>query len=145
MMKLFRRWSSISATLLAFGVTAGAATPVIIAKSVSAQMTNPTTPTGASPSPSPTAAANFSDVPATYWAQPFIQALAAQNIITGFPNGMYRPDEPGDRAEFAARLASAFDAKPVRELSESGFKDVPADYWAASVVKEAYEAGFVQG
>ena len=42
-------------------------------------------------------------------------------------------------------LASAFDTKPVRQLSESGFKDVPADYWAASVVEEAYETGFLQG
>lgn len=137
----FLQRSRHSAALLSLTLAVNGLVPIAISTPSFAQNTSST----ATPSPSPGTTVNFSDVSANYWAQPFIQALAAQNIITGFPNGMYRPDEPVDRAEFAAMLASAFDAKPVRELSESGFKDVPADYWAASVVKEAYEAGFVQG
>lgn len=144
MIDLFRQWLSISATLLALGVTAGATTPVIVAKSVSAQTTNPTTPTGATP-PSPNAAVNFSDVPANYWAQPFIQALAARNIITGFPDGTFKPEQAVDRAEFAAMIQKAFEQKPVRQLSQPGFKDVPADYWGATAIEEAYEAGFMGG
>jgi len=37
-------------------------------------------------------------------ARPFIQALAQRNVITGFADGTFRPDEPVDRAEFAAMI-----------------------------------------
>lgn len=130
-----------SAALLSLTLAVSGLVPIAISTPSFAQDSSPT----ATPSPSSATTVNFSDVSANYWAQPFIQALATQNIITGFPNGTYRPEEPVDRAEFAAMLASAFDTKPVRQLSESGFKDVPADYWAASVVEEAYETGFLQG
>ena len=152
----FSRQSRSSAALLSLTMAVSALAPIAISTPSSAQ-NSPRTETTPSSSPSPDAqaptttspspntAVNFSDVPANYWAQPFIQALAAQNIITGFPNGTYRPDEPVDRAEFAAMLASAFDAKAVRQLNKPGFKDVPADYWANSAVESAYEAGFLQG
>lgn len=113
----------------------------MISKTASAQATNP----NSTPSPaalSSSTAANFSDVPVDYWAQPFIQALAARNIITGFPNGTFGPKQPVDRAEFAAMIQKAFAQKPVRQLSQPGFKDVPADYWEAAAVEEAYETGF---
>jgi len=147
MCSLFR-WSSASIALLAFGVTAGAVTPIMISATALAQATAPTptpTPTPTAPAPTPGAAVNFPDVPADFWAQPFIQALAARNVITGFPNGTFRPEEPVDRAEFAAMIASAFNQNPVRQLAAGGFKDVPPDYWAVSVIEEAYETGFMSG
>ena len=130
-----------SGALLSLTLAVSGLVPIAISTPSFAQNTSPT----ANPSPSPGTAINFSDVVANYWAQPFIQALAAQNIIAGFPNGTYRPEEPVDRAEFAAMLANAFDVKPVRQLSEPGFEDVPGDYWAVSLIEEAYEAGFLQG
>lgn len=142
MCSLFR-WSSASIALLAFGVTAGAVAPIMISATALAQATTP------APTPTPTAPTSpvpkFPDVPADFWAQPFIQALAARNVITGFPNGTFRPEEPVDRAEFAAMVASAFNQNPVRQLAPGGFKDVPPDYWAVSVIEEAYETGFMSG
>ncbi|WP_250122489.1 fasciclin domain-containing protein [Chroococcidiopsis sp. CCMEE 29] len=142
MYSLFR-WSSASVALLAFGVTASAVVPIMISATALAQATAPT------PTPTPTAPAspvpNFPDVPADFWAQPFIQALATRNVITGFPNGTFRPEEPVDRAEFAAMIASAFNQNAVRQLAPGGFKDVPPDYWAVSVIEEAYETGFMSG
>ncbi len=95
--------------------------------------------------PAPTAAPTFSDVPADYWALPFIQGLAAKNIIAGFPDGSYRPDLPVTRAQFAAMIDKAFQRNPVRQLPPGGFKDVPANFWAASAIQRAYEAGFMAG
>lgn len=95
--------------------------------------------------PGPTAAPTFSDVPADYWALPFIQGLAAKNIIAGFPDGSYRPDLPVTRAQFAAMIDKAFQRNPVRQLPPGGFKDVPANFWAASAIQRAYEAGFMAG
>ena len=139
MCSLFR-WSSGSAALLALGMTAGAFIPIVTSAPASAQATAP-----ASPGPTPGAAATFPDVGRDYWARPFIQALAQRNVITGFADGTFRPDEPVDRAEFAAMIQKAFNQKPVRESTVGTFTDVPADYWAASAIEEAYETGFMGG
>jgi hypothetical protein len=42
-------------------------------------------------------------------------------------------------------LQKAFNPNPVRQLSPGGFTDVPTDYWAASAIRAAYEAGFLAG
>jgi uncharacterized surface protein with fasciclin (FAS1) repeats len=153
------RLASTSAVLLTFGLITGAVTPTAISLSAWAQETQETplndTPDGASPpsspettptqTPSPETATNFSDVDSDYWAQPFIQALAARNIISGFPDGTFRPEEAVDRAEFAAMIANAFNANATRQLDETGFSDVPGDYWAISAIQEAYETGFLEG
>lgn len=133
----FLRWSSLSAALLGVTMTFGAIAPVVISAPAVAQ-----TP---SPSPSPGAEVNFSDVAPDFWARPFIQALAQRNIITGFPNGTFRPQQPVRRAEFAAMIAKAFDQEQVRQLAESGFRDVKSDYWAASEIEEAFQTGFMVG
>jgi len=104
------------------------------------------TPNTAPATPStPTTAPNFSDVGADYWAYPFIQTLAASNVIVGFPDGTFRPDKPVSRAEFAAMLQKAFHPQPVRQLSPSGFSDVPANYWGEAAIRSAYEGGYLAG
>ena len=130
----FWRWSSVSTTLLALGVTVATINPII----VSAQTRVPMTP-------SPTLAANLSDIPSDYWASPFIKALAARNIVSGFPDGTFRPNQSVSRAEFAAMIQKAFNQDPVRQISPQGFRDVPAGFWASSAIQEAYETGFMSG
>lgn len=136
-MSSFFRLSSGTAALLVLGMTAGAVTPIVISAPVSAQAT--------SPSPTPASAATFADIAPNYWALPFIQALAQKNVITGFPDGTFKPNEPVDRAEFAAMIQKAFNKNPIRQLNAGAFIDVPADYWAASAIKSAYETGFMTG
>ncbi len=88
----------------------------------------------------------FSDVQPNYWAQPFIRGLAARNIVTGYPDGTFRPEQPVDRDEFAAIIRKAFDQPPIRQI-ESGavYKDVPTNYWATRPIEEAYQQGFMAG
>mgnify|MGYP002777009446 CR=1 FL=1 len=89
--------------------------------------------------------ANFPDTQ-NYWAQPFIAALANRNIVQGYPDGTYRPNETVDRDEFAAMLRAAFNEPAERRIgSGSDFNDVPQGYWAAPAIKEAYQAGFMSG
>lgn len=134
----FWHWSSASTTLLALGVTIAAFNPLIVSVPASAQTSTPTTP-------APASATNLSDVGADYWARPFIQALAQSNIISGFPDGSFRPNQPVSRAEFAAMIQRAFDKQSVRQLGAGGFRDVPAGFWAAAAIQEAYETGFMSG
>ncbi|GBE93935.1 fasciclin domain-containing protein [Nostoc cycadae] len=148
-------WSLAHITLLVLGVTTATVSPNI----VSAQTTDPSvtpapssTPSpsaipspSATPSSSPTATSNFSDVSSDYWATPFIQALAARNVISGFPDGSFKPNQAVTRAEFATMIQKAFNQNPVRQIRSGGFTDVPANYWAASAIQEAYETGFMTG
>lgn len=119
------RWSLGSAALLSLGLAVSAVAPLVNSVPASGQAT-------------------FPDVEPSYWARPFIQALAERNIIAGYPDGTYRPEQPLDRDEFAAIIRKAFSQKEVRQIpSGSVFKDVPADYWAAPPIEEAYESGFM--
>ncbi len=102
---------------------------------------DPTTPDPTAPAP----AVSFADVDPNYWAYPFIQVLASGNVIAGFPDGNFRPDQPVSRAEFAAMIQKAVNPNPVRQLSPNGFADVPADYWAAPAITAAYQGRFMDG
>jgi hypothetical protein len=84
---------------------------------------------------------SFPDVPEGYWAKDFIAQLAELEIIEGFPDGRFRPDQPVTRAQFAAMLRKAFEMNKVRNAI--AFRDVSSDYWAYSAIQEAYEMGFL--
>ena len=86
--------------------------------------------------------AQASDV-AGNWAEPFIRVLVEKDIIKGYPDGTFKPDQPITRAEFAALLNKAFELQPVRAARK--FKDVPKKYWAADVIQKAYQSGFLAG
>ncbi|NUN64635.1 DUF1565 domain-containing protein [Pseudanabaena biceps] len=107
----------------------------------SVEIVQPTSPIS-SPT-TPTVQVTFTDVPSNYWAQTFIQELAARNIIKGFPDGSFRPNAPVTRAQFAALLSQAMN-KPVSRGSVT-FKDVVSTYWAASAIQKAYTTGFMSG
>lgn len=91
-----------------------------------------------------TAQTTFPDVPANYWARPFIENLAQRDIIAGYPDGTYRPEQAVERDEFAAIIRKAFNQDHERQIaSGSVFNDVPKGYWAAPAIEEAYETGFM--
>jgi uncharacterized lipoprotein YddW (UPF0748 family) len=78
------------------------------------------------------------------WAQPCIQQLAQRKIISGYPDGSFKPNAPVTRAEFAAMLGTAFpDASAVRTGGK--FADVPITYWASDAIRKAYQTGFLAG
>ncbi len=84
----------------------------------------------------------FSDIQ-NHWARLFIEGLATRGIISGFPDGTFRPDRPMNRAEFAAVLQKAFQQPRKRQYVP--FVDVPAKNWAAAAIQKAYETGFLSG
>ena len=88
----------------------------------------------------------FPDVEPDYWAQPFIKGLAERNIISGYPDGRYKPKQGLDRDEFAAIIRKAFDQNKEKQIkSGSVYKDVPQGYWATKAIEEAVEEGFLSG
>lgn len=87
-------------------------------------------------------AATLTDIQG-HWAQSFIEPLAARDIIRGFPDGTFRPEEPVTRAQFAAIIRKAFAGNVVRNPIQ--FADVPVRYWAYDAIQEAYQIGFLEG
>ncbi|BAU63940.1 beta-Ig-H3/fasciclin [Stanieria sp. NIES-3757] len=84
----------------------------------------------------------FTDVDNNYWAYPFIQNLAAQNLIAGFPDGSFQPDQLLTRAQAAVMIQKAFEL-PILEVQEARFSDVPVNHWAAPAIESAYTENFV--
>ncbi|MBW4512200.1 MAG: S-layer homology domain-containing protein [Scytonematopsis contorta HA4267-MV1] len=89
---------------------------------------------------------SFPDVPSNYWAQPFIQRLAQREILAGYPDGTFRPEQTMQRDELAAVIRKAFN-QPVVQQIESGsvYKDVSSGYWAERPIESASEQGFMSG
>ena len=87
--------------------------------------------------------AEFEDVGSNYWARPFIESLAEDEIIAGFPDGTFRPDQPVTRAQFAAIVRNAFQ-QPL-DRTAPRFSDVSSSYWASAAIADAYSQGFLSG
>ena len=85
----------------------------------------------------------FSDVDSNYWASQYVMSLNEANVIGGYPDGTFRPENQMTRAEFASILAGAFAQPTIRQPIT--FSDVPADHWAAGAVSMAYARGFLSG
>lgn len=124
-MSNFNLWQSRTAALMALTITTGAIAPLV----------------GSAPSFAQTA--SFSDVPSNYWARDFITQLSQRNIIAGFPDGTFKPEQSVTRAQFAAMVSKAFQAAQKRNATQ--FSDVTANYWAAPVIQQAYTSGFLAG
>jgi parallel beta-helix repeat protein len=70
----------------------------------------------------------FSDVPRTHWAYSEIQACFVAGIVTGYPDGTYRPTRSVSRDQMAAYISRALvgsDANVPPGPSEPSFSDVP--------------------
>ncbi|MCY7332225.1 MAG: DUF1565 domain-containing protein [Pseudanabaena sp. CAN_BIN31] len=107
----------------------------------SIELVQPTSPIALPVTPS--VQVSFKDVPSNYWAQTFIQELASKDIIKGFPDGSFRPNDPVTRAQFAALLSQAMNKPVVR--SSATFTDVKSTFWAATAIQKAYTTGFMSG
>jgi hypothetical protein len=125
-MSSYRPLQSGIALFSALTLIAGAATPIVVFQ----------TPTYAQ-------TASFSDLSSDYWARGFIQELANRGVISGFPDGTFRPNDPVTRAQFAAMVRQAFPRSATR--SPIQFNDVPGNYWAADAIRAAYTTGFLSG
>lgn len=127
-MLTMRRFQTTTALLLALGMGGGAIAPLINPAPVLAQTQTQT---------------QFSDVSSSYWASQFITSLAQRNIIAGFPDGTFRPNEPVTRAQYAAIVRQAFSQTTIR--SSTTFVDVPTNFWATTAIDISYRMGFLSG
>ncbi len=79
-----------------------------------------------------------------HWAADFINTLASQGLIRGFPKGDFQPEGTLTRAEYAALIAQSFEL-PRQLGTRSSFSDVPAAFWGAEAIAKAAAMGFIAG
>ena len=83
----------------------------------------------------------YTDVAAGAWYNNAVSTLGAMGIITGYPDGTFRPNAYITRAEFAA-IAARFDTDGDKTLA--AFSDI-ANHWAKDEISVAYNNGWVDG
>jgi hypothetical protein len=98
-----------------------------------------TTTTTTPPSTTPV----FSDVSTSYWGYDAISSLSSKGIVSGYPDGTFKPNATITRAEFATMLVKALGLDTTGTTGE--FTDVTADSWYYGSVNAAVSAGLASG
>jgi hypothetical protein len=89
----------------------------------------------------------FSDVPADYRFRTAIEALYDAGIVSGYPDGTFRPDNPVTRAQIAKMLVLLLGIHTVEPDPVPPFSDLPSQPEDPSLdyIGEATRAGITQG
>lgn len=118
------KFQSSSALFVAAAIVTGSLAPLALQTPVVAQ-------------------SGFSDVQGS-WAQSCISQLTQRGVISGYPDGSFRPNNPVTRAEYASMVGKAF-PNAARVRSATQFVDVSSSYWAYNAVNYASQTGFLSG
>jgi hypothetical protein len=86
----------------------------------------------------------FSDVPEDFWVRVPISILAMERVVSGYPDGTFKPEGNITRAEICTLLMKT-KGLTVKKLTRRTFKDVPVTHWAAGYIAEAVRGGVVKG
>ena len=84
---------------------------------------------------------SFSDVDGDSWYASYVGFAQKYNIVGGYEDGTFRPDQPVTRAELMKILAAYFPG----ETGSASFVDVPETHWAYRAVAFGAGKGFVAG
>ncbi|WP_171651869.1 S-layer homology domain-containing protein [Paenibacillus foliorum] len=104
------------------------------------------------PGPSAASAVTFSDINSQQngWALSSISIMAENQILTGYPDGTFQPNETVSKAEWTVMMHRLFDTyRP--NLYASGankieqFADVTPEHWAYKEISEIYDNSFQWG
>lgn len=100
-------------------------------------------PLSAAATATPKDSIRFDDVPDNYWAKPYIDALSSRDLISGFEDGDFKPDQSVTRAQIANIVSRTFDLTTDKKSLQ--FSDVEGSYWARESIDEVVKGGFMTG
>lgn len=72
----------------------------------------------------------FSDVSTWHWAYETIQKLSSKGIISGYPDGSFKPSNTITRAEATKIIMAALEPNGVFPYPIEEYPDVPTNHWA---------------
>ncbi|MCF6138782.1 S-layer homology domain-containing protein [Pseudalkalibacillus berkeleyi] len=85
----------------------------------------------------------YHDVPADYWAETSISYLSMNDIINGYDQSLFKPNNTITRAEVATMLAKSFNL-PLED-GASMAPDVSSKHWAKEEINAVMKKGFFGG
>ena len=86
-------------------------------------------------------ACTFADVDPDKWYAPYVGFAQQYNIVGGYEDGTFRPEQGVTRAELVRILANYCDISG----GSLQFPDVPEGYWAAEAIAYAADQGWIGG
>jgi len=86
---------------------------------------------------------DFPDVPSSHWAYPYVMAAKQNGIISGYPDGTFKPDNLVTRAEISVMISRAMSWSYTNGVTD--FSDVPNTHWSYPYVMAVKEYGVVSG
>lgn len=92
---------------------------------------------------SQTVFASFSDVFQNNPQAEAIMVLQHRKVITGYPDGTFKPDKLINRAEFLKMAFNDMGYRATANADKTAFTDVPGDNWIAPYVKKALEISII--
>jgi hypothetical protein len=95
---------------------------------------------------------SFPDVDETHWALDYVEYAVEQNVVAGYADGTYHPEDEVTRDQMAVYVARALVA-PTGEAALAdyvpadprNFPDVASDFWAHTHIEYCVENGVAQG
>ncbi|MBI9014118.1 MAG: S-layer homology domain-containing protein [Clostridiales bacterium] len=76
------------------------------------------------------------DVDSNHWAYDAINRVYNANIVTGYNDGTFKPDEYTTRAEIVIMINNILDRKSLKSTASS-FTDIPKSHWAYGDIESA--------
>lgn len=89
-------------------------------------------------------ASSFTDVPISHKNAEAIYYLQEKEILQGYSNGTFKPENKVNRAEFLKIILEGSNIK-LDAINKINFKDVDKNAWYAPYVKKAEQEGFIEG
>ncbi|MCR5264267.1 MAG: S-layer homology domain-containing protein, partial [Clostridiales bacterium] len=87
----------------------------------------------------PVFADSFSDI-SSHWAKANVEYMVRKEIISGYPDNTFRPDNIVTRAEFIKMLDATFG---LTETASISYSDVPSSQWYYPYVQQAAAQGYL--
>lgn len=87
----------------------------------------------------------FPDVGPDYWSYDAIMYFKNKNVLSGYPDGLYRPDQQVTRAEFATIVTKALGLRNINEITYTAYKDINENHWAYYDVMLGSYYGLIHG
>lgn len=87
----------------------------------------------------------FPDVKSDYWSYDAIMYFKDKNVLSGYPDGLYRPDQKVTRAEFATIVTKALGLRDLSKITLTKFNDIDEKHWAYNDVMLGSYYGLISG
>ncbi|MHB8106864.1 MAG: serine hydrolase [Candidatus Cryosericum sp.] len=82
----------------------------------------------------------FKDVTSSYWAAGYVRAAVRKGWLTGYPGGLFKPEEPVTMAQALVIITRSQDWKNKAALP---YKDVQPGYWAHTLIEACFARGII--